>query len=208
MADTPTEVRLGRTQTANFLAQYIHQLGLRVRTAIGEPALEKIPDAFVGVQFWRIGGKGHKMETARAGKKFLNRIAAMDVAVVQKNNEMASYLAQQMAKEEGDLFALDVVLIELTVECAVKGLGADGDTGDGGDAVVAIVIGQNRGLPHRSPRSPDGGKQKEAGFIDKHYVGREPRGVFFTAGHTLRFHASMDFSSRSMARPSGFWGLQ
>jgi len=208
LSDTPTEVRLGRTQAADFFAQYIHQLGLRVWAAIGEPVLEKIPDAFVGVQFWRIGGERHQMETASAGKEFLNRIAAMDVAVVQKNDEMASYLAQQMAKKEGDLFALDVVLIELTVERAVKGLGTDGDAGDGGDAVVAIVIGLNRGLPHRPPSSTDGGKQEEAGFIDKHYVGREPRGVFFTAGHTLRFHASMASSSRSMARPSGFWGLQ
>jgi len=171
LSDTPTEVRLGRTQTTDFLAQYVHQLGLRVRPAIGEHALEKIPDAFVGIQFWSIGGKGHKMETARVGKKFLNRIAAMDVAVVQKNDEMTAHLAQQMAKEEGDLLALDVVLIELTVECAVKGLGTDGDAGDGGDAVVAIVIGQNGGLPHRPPSSTDGGNQEEAGFIDKHYVG-------------------------------------
>jgi hypothetical protein len=84
-------VRLGRTQAADFFAQYIHQLGLRVWAAIGEPVLEKIPDAFVGVQFWRIGGERHQMETASAGKEFLNRIAAMDVAVVQKNDEMASY---------------------------------------------------------------------------------------------------------------------
>ena len=116
MPDTPTEVRLGRTQTADLLAQYIHQIGLRVRAAIGEHALEKIPDAFVRIQFGSIGGKGHKMEAASVRKKVLHRLAAMDVAVVQQHDEMATDLAQQMAQEEGDLLALDVVLIELTVE--------------------------------------------------------------------------------------------
>mgnify|MGYP001592510358 CR=1 FL=1 len=192
----------------DFDAKHVHQLGLGVRSAIGEHEFEMIPDAFVGIQFWRIGGKGHQMEAAGARQKFLDRIAAMDVAVVQENDQMAAYLEQQMAKEEGDFFPLDVVLIELTVKRAVKGLGTDGDTGDGGDSVMTIVIGQDGGLPHRPPGSTDGRNQEEAGFIDKHDVGRESRRVFFTAGHTSRFHASMAFSSRSMARPSGFWGLQ
>ena len=100
-----------------------------------------------------------------------------------------------MSKEDGHFLAVDVVLVELTVQCAVKGLGTDGDTGDGGDAVVAIVIGQNRGLPHRPPSSADGGNQEKARFINKDYVGRESRRAFFTAGHTSRFHASMASSS-------------
>jgi len=60
----------------------------------------------------------------------------------------------------------------------------DGNAGNGGDAVVAIVIRQNRSLPHRSPSSENGGNEQETGFINKYYVGRQTRGVFFTAGQT------------------------
>jgi hypothetical protein len=38
-------------------------------------------------------------------------------------------------------------------------------------------------------------------------VGTQPVGVFFIRGQSWRFHCSMRFSSRSMARRSGFWWL-
>jgi hypothetical protein len=39
-------------------------------------------------------------------------------------------------------------------------------------------------------------------------VGAQPCGVFFTRGQSFRFQRSMAPSSRSKARPSGFWGDQ
>jgi hypothetical protein len=39
-------------------------------------------------------------------------------------------------------------------------------------------------------------------------VGRQPCGVFFTRGQTVRFHSAMAVSLRSTARRSGFWWLQ
>ena len=82
MLDAPTEEIWGGSQSAYFVGQYIHQLGLRVRPAVGQEALEMVPDAFVGVQFRSVRGEGHQMKTARASEEVLHRIAAMDCAVV------------------------------------------------------------------------------------------------------------------------------
>jgi hypothetical protein len=38
-------------------------------------------------------------------------------------------------------------------------------------------------------------------------VGCQPCGVFFTRGHSDRFHSVMAASFRSTARRSGFWWL-
>jgi hypothetical protein len=167
-----------------------------------------IPYAFVGIQLRGIGRERNQMKAVCAREKFLDGIAAVDGPVVQENDEMAGHLAKQMTKKESDFFALDIVLIELTVEGTVKPLGTHRDTGDGGDAVMAIMIRQDRGLAHRTPSATDGGNQQESGFVNKHYVGRPVRGVFFTAGHTSRFQFAMAASSRSMARISGFCGVE
>lgn len=208
MLDATTEVALGSGQATDFFGQDVHQGRLRVWATVGQDSVEVIPYAFVWIQLGGICRESHEMKAARARKKFLHGIASMDLAVVQQNDEMAGNLAQQMTKEEGDFFALDIVLIELTVEGAVKPFWTHRNAGDGRDTVMAIMIRQERSLAHRTPRATHGGNQQEAGFINKDYMGRPERGVFFTAGHTSRFHASMASSSRSIARASGFCGLQ
>jgi len=147
------------------------------------------------------------MQSAGAGEEFLHRIAAMDGSVVQQNDQMAADLAQQMAEEGQHFFSLDVVLIQVAVQRTMETLGADRNAGDGGDPVVAIPITQKRCLSHRAPGLSDRGDQEEAGFVDEHDVGCQPRGVFFTRGHTVRFHSAIAGSSRSTARLSGFWWL-
>ena len=208
LVDATSKMTLGGGQTTDFVGQEIHQGGLGVGATVGQNSIEMIPDAFVGIQFGGIGRESHQMKTACARKKFLHRIAAMDLAVVQENDEMAGHLPKQMTKEESDFLALDIVPIELTIEGTVKPLGTHRDTGDGGDSVMTVMIGQDRGLAHRAPGTTDGGNQQETGFVNKDNVRRPERGVFFTAGHTFRFHAAMASSSRSIARASGFCGLQ
>ena len=71
--DTTAEVRRTGSQTADFVSQYMHQLILCIRAAIGEPVLEMIPNAFVGIQFRGIGWKGHQLKAARTKQEFLDR---------------------------------------------------------------------------------------------------------------------------------------
>ena len=104
-----------------------------------------------------------------------------------------------MAEERGHFFALDIVLIQLAVERTVEAFGADGDAGDGRDAVMGIPMMQDGRLPYRTPGFTDRRNQEESRFVDKDEMGCQPCGVFFTRGQTDRFHSAMAGSSRSKA---------
>ena len=207
MPDATFEEDRGGRETADLVGEHVHQFGLRVWPTVGQGALQVVPDALVGVQVGCVGREGHQMQTTRAAEHLLDRITAMDLAVVQQHDQMTADLTQQVAQKTSDLFALDVVLVQLAVQHTMEELGTDCDSGNGRDTVVSFAMTNDRGLTDRAPGFTDGGNQEEAGFVDKDNMGRQPCGVFFTAGQTERFHSAMATSSRSMARRSGFWGL-
>lgn len=136
---------------ANFVSQYIQQLFLSLRPSIGKLFLEMVPDAFVGIQFRGIGWKGHKVKAVRTAQKFLNGVAAMDLAVVPQNHQQTWYLVQELAQEQGNLLSLDVALVDVTVQSAVETPRADGNARDGGYAVVTVAMPQDKGLAHGTP---------------------------------------------------------
>src|SRR5208337_1394103 len=103
---------------------------------------------------------------------------------------------------------MDVVLVELAVQCTMEMLRTDGNTRNSRDPIMTIPMEDDRGLSHRTPGLVDRGNQEEARFVDEDEMGCQPCGVFFTRGQTDRFHSSMAASSRSRARRSGFWWLQ
>lgn len=148
------------------------------------------------------------MQTGSSREEFLNRLAAMNLAVVQQNDQMAGHLTQQMAKEPLDFFPVNIVFIQLAVQRAMEALGTDGNARDRGDAIMTVAMIHDRGLSNGTPCSADRGNQEEARFVNENDMGCQPRGVFFTVGQTDRFHFAMACLSRSMALRSGFWGLQ
>ena len=206
--NTSPQKRLRGRQAADFICQDVHQLGLSIRTAVGQGALEVIPNAFIRVQFRGVRWNRCQVQTGRAGEKLLHGIATVNLAIIQQNDQMAVYLMQQMAEKRRYFFALEIVLIELAVQRTMETLRTDGDARDSRDAVVTIPMTQDRRLSHRAPRLTDRRDQEEARFVDKDEMGCQPCGVFFTRGQTDRFHSAMAVSSRSMARRSGFWWLQ
>lgn len=208
MPDTSTQESLGGGQTSNLIGQDVHQFGGAVRPAVGQKTLKMIPDTLVRIQLRSVRWKGNQVQTGCAAKKPSDGIAPMDLAVIQKNDQMTPDLPQQMTEEGRHLFALDVVLIELAVQGAVKTLPTDGDPGDRRDAIVAIAMTHEGRPAHGAPRLPDRRDQEEARFVNENEMGCQPCGVFFTRGQTDRFHSAMAASLRSMARRSGFWGLQ
>ena len=86
------EVRRGG-QTADFVRQQIHQLRLGVRTAVGQSVFEVVPNAFIGIQFGSIGGERHQVQAPRADEQILYTISAMDLGIVQQNNQVTANLA-------------------------------------------------------------------------------------------------------------------
>src|SRR5208337_4860039 len=167
-----------------------------------------VPHAFIRVQFRGVRRKGLQVQTGGVGKKFPHRITTMDLTVVKQNDEMAMDLMQQVAEERRHFFALNIVLVELAVQRTMEAFRADGNTGDGRDAIVTVPMTHDRRLSHRTPGLTDRGNQEESRFVDKDEMGCQPCGVFFTRGQTDRFHVVVAASSRSTARRSGFWWLQ
>ena len=188
MLDATTEDFGIGGQTTYLLGENIHQLRLCVRPAIGEMFLEVIPDTFVGIQFGGIGRKAYEVEAAGAKQQFLDWIAAMYLAIVPQDDYVAPDLMQKVPQEQRRLFAVDVILEQLAVQGAVEPPRTYGDARDGGDAVVTVTMAHDRRLTDGAPGLVDTGNQEEAGFVDEDDVGCQPRGVFFTAGQTARFH--------------------
>ena len=93
MLDAPAQEALRGTQAADFVGQHVHQLRLGVRTPVGQGALEVVPDALIGVQFGSICGKGDQMQPARSQEQIPDRVGAMDLAIVEQDNQMAPDLA-------------------------------------------------------------------------------------------------------------------
>ena len=132
----------------------------------------------------------------------------MGARVVQQGNHRPFQMAQQMAEKLTDFFLSDVLEVKLVEEAQPLPFRADRDSRDHRDLVPPIAMVDHWRLTTRRPGLGDMRDQQESGFVRKDYMGAQPRSVFFTRGQSFCFQRAMAFSSRSMARVSGFWWLQ
>ena len=207
MSDTGLEEGGGSADAAYFDRQRIHQVLGAVGSGIGQGLFEQRPYAFVGVEFRRVGRKGFQMQPGMAPDELMDGAALVNLAVVEQGDDVSAQMAQDIFEEPADHFAVDVRVEQLAVQPHAPALRADGDSRDGRDPVVAVNVAVNRCLTARTPCLAHGRDQQKARFVEEKEVGSQPRGVFFTRGHTVRFHRAMASSLRSMALRSGFWWL-
>ncbi len=183
-----------------------HQLIDILWAAVGECPFGQGPNSFIRVKFRSVGREMFDGEPRVSREELPEGPALVRGGVIQENNEGAAELPQQLAQKQADFFLTDVVVEEEVVEAQAVSLGAQRDAGNDGDFIPAPLPIMEEGS--RAPRCPSPnhqGSQQKAAFIGKNYVGAQPRGVFFTRGQSFRFQRSMASSSRSRARPSGFW---
>src|SRR5437016_8703303 len=77
-----------------------HQLLDVPGTTIGEFSLGQRPDAFIGVEVRRVGGKMLDFETRVSSTKFLERFPLMRGGVIQQNDDRATQMPQQLTQEQ------------------------------------------------------------------------------------------------------------
>ena len=207
MLDAESEERLGSANAAEVARQRFHEILGAVGPGIGQRLFEQRPDAFVGVEFGRVGRKRFEMQTGMTPKQRVNRSALVNLSVVEEGDDVSPQMAQDISQEAADHVAVDIRVEQLTVQPQPPTLRADGDSGDGRYPIVAVDVAVKRRLATRAPGLAHRGDQQKARFVEEEQVGPQPRGVFFRRGHTVRFHRAMASSSRSMARRSGFWWL-
>ena len=132
----------------------------------------------------------------------------MDRGAVPDHDDVTAKMLQQIPEEVVHFIARDVLRVQPEVEPKPAALRADGKPADNRDPRMVVAMADDRRLTDRRPGAPNRRDQHEARFVDKDEVGTQPRSVFFTRGHSLRFHCSIRSSSRSRARRSGFWQLK
>lgn len=179
-----------------------------VRAAIGKLAFDLAPDAFVGIEFWRIWWEAFQMETMTATAEFPHLVPFVRSAVVPNDHHMPAQVTQQVEKESTSLLLLNVLLMELKVQAEALALGAESEGRDSRDTGVIVPVPGDRCFTPGGPCPANARYQEEPRFVDEGDVGAQPRGVFFMRGHSFSFQFSIASSSRSTALRSGFWEVQ
>jgi len=179
-----------------------------VGSTIGQAGFGIRPHAFIGIEFGGVGREKLEVKPRIAAAEIPNRFAFVDRRIVEENDHVASQMAQQMAEEVADVGVADVVVMTTKVKPHPPAQGADRQSGDDGEAIVAVVVVDPRGLSARRPGPTKRWDQEEPRLVDEDEVRLPARCVFFTCGQRVCFQRAMRSSSRSSARRSGFWTLK
>jgi hypothetical protein len=145
------------------------------------------------------------METGMLALEFCQRFSLVRSRIVEDGDHWTTQVPQEVAEEHAHLLLPNVVEVKLVEKAQVLALRADGDSRDDGDFVPSVTMPMHWSLAARGPGLDDIGDQQEPGFVGEDDMGTQPRSFFFTRGQSFRFHCSIDSSSRSTARFSGFW---
>lgn len=205
MHDATAELVRGAADAFERSDEVHDQLAKVVGPTVGEFALGERPDALVGVEFRRVGGKVFDTQAAVAPEERPERLSLVSAGVVQQDDARPAQVAQQLAEKGADFQLTDVFQAKMIVESEALASGADGDCRDDRDLVAPVAMAVDRCAPPRRPGLEQVWDQEESGFVDEDEMGAQPCGVFFTCGQVFRFHRLIAASSRSRARRSGFW---
>jgi hypothetical protein len=140
-----------------------HQLIHVEGTAVGEVAFRQRPNALVGIEVGRVGGKVFDVQARVAAEELGERRAGVRGGVVQQNDDRTAEVAQQFLEKEDNFFLPDVVEEKQIVEAQTLPFGANRDSRDDGDFIPAsLAMVQKGSRPLGSPSSQHQGSQEEA----------------------------------------------
>ncbi len=204
MVDASPKAALGSLDVSKRAAKVTTHHGEVVGATVGETPFGVGPDGFVGVELWGVGRKEFEMQPREPAADFPNPFSFVNAGVVPDDDDGTAEMAQQVAEESAHLAIADVVRVALEVQADAPTPGSKRDARDHGDAIMPVAMMNDGRLTARSPGLSHCGDQEEARLVDEDDVGTQPRSVFFTRGQFVRFQRSMNSSSRSSARRSGF----
>jgi hypothetical protein len=99
-------------------------------------------------------------------QKLLEGRSLVSGRIVQKNDDRAPQVAQQLAEKHANFFLPDIVEVELIVQAQALSSGAYGNSGNDRDFVSpALAMIVNRSAPLRGPGLGHIRNQKEARFV-------------------------------------------
>ena len=125
----------------------------------------------------------------------------MNACPIPEDPYFARDVSLQMLEKFDDLGGLDAAGVDLKIKPPQR------QSANDQEALPVKCFLQDRGLPAQRPCARSRGTGAHPAFIQENEGASFPAGLFFRAGHVVRFHLRMAFSSRSMARRSGRWQL-
>ncbi len=162
------------------------------------------PQAFVGVQFWRVGRQAIDAQLVAVFPQRLSRqFRAVGVQPVPEQEDRAGNPAQQVAEEADQFGAADRAPHQ--TEISLRGERHRRNRREFGPVEA---VEQERRLAARSPGLAGRRQQREAALVEKNQRGLQPLRVFFIRGQVCCTQRWMAASSRSRARRAGFCQLQ
>jgi hypothetical protein len=175
-----------------------------IRSAIGKSPFCQRPNAFIRIEFGRIGREVLDVKAGIAPKQTLQGFAFVGPGVIQQHNQGSAEVPQEVAQKGTDLFLSDILVMESEVKAQAVAPWTHRDARNDRHPVPPVAMPKDGGLPAGRPRSHDVGNQAEAGFVDEDDRSAQPPGVFFIRGQSFFFHLEMASSFRSRALRSGF----
>lgn len=171
--------------------------------------LEVGPELFRGVELGRVGRQRLGADTRPRPEELLDRDGTVAGKKVPHEDDGASDVAQEIFQERDHLPRRDVLVrIESEEKAGPLPNRRQRDRGGHRDLLVRAprLVEDRRGTAG-SPCFPDHGGHHQPALVEEGDVRLPPRSVFFTRGTFFSTHRAIAASSRSLARRSGFWGL-
>lgn len=182
-----------------------------VGSEIGEGiSLKPAPEVFHGIELRGIRGEEVRVKFRSIPEERLGSFGPVRQETVPEDNSCSFDLASKLVEKAA---YIDGVEVGVRKEAEEKAYASSFRRHEQRRysrnlSVGARSLRQDRRVPARRPTSPDQGGHQQAAFVYKDYSGPEPCGFFLTRGHSSFIQRPISFSSRSLARRRGFWGVQ
>lgn len=199
MIDTGSQQSLGASYSSKRPAQMSPHLLAVFMNAVGQISFSMSPRQFHWIQFRRIAWESIDMEASLSRQKLLDDFAPMDFATIPNDKHISSQVTQQLAQENNDFQARDVVGMESRIKPKPTTSGRDGQDANDRYFVTPIAVSQNRRLTHGSPCPTNVGNQQKPALVEKSQMGPKSLGLFLYVAKPASSIA--EFSPRPVATP-------
>ena len=134
----------------------------------------------------------------------------MGLKTIPHNNDMTGQFLAKARKEGYDRLRIDMgIRVESTIQTESIPARDDTQSADNGDFLMrAGFLIQNRCMTTGVPGSPDQRRHQHATFVDEDDMRSQFGSFFLMRGQSPLIHSLILASLRSIARRSGFWGVQ
>jgi len=141
-------------------------------------AFEVIPDLLNGIELGRIAGEGFNVEPRIVPLHLGDEGSLVYTTIVPQEDDRSPQVPQKCTKERGHMGCLKVALLEPEVQTHMFAHSRYTEGCQGRDAVVSVVVMENRCLPGRCPCPSAGRDEKKAAFIEEQQMGPKSLRLF------------------------------